>query len=105
MVHELPSPSWLRAAAVDSRGVEHAISLRARRLAEGGPSYAINTTTVIPNKPFNTYFRIQCLASDNPGLPAGAYKGQLVLQLTGKDVPKVIESIFIDIDIDIDITA
>ncbi|MDQ0009680.1 hypothetical protein J2T07_001857 [Luteibacter jiangsuensis] len=113
LVHELPSPSWLRATAVDSRGVEHAISLvdsrgvehaislRARRLAEGGPSYAINTTTVIPNKPFNTYFRIQCLASDNPGLPAGAYKGQLVLQLTGKDVPKVIESIFIDIDIDI----
>jgi hypothetical protein len=49
----------------------------------------------------HTYFRIQCLASDNAGLPPGNYKERLVLQLTGKEVPRVLESLFIDFDIDL----
>jgi hypothetical protein len=46
-----------------------------------------------------TYFRIQCLTADNAALPPGTYKGKLTLQLTGKEVPVVLESLLIDISI------
>jgi hypothetical protein len=94
-----PSPSWLRTTVLDSRGVEHTVSLRARRLPDGSKSTAINTYWTISGRPLNTYFRIQYLASDNPELPTGTYKGGLFLQLTGKDVPRVIESIFVEVAI------
>ncbi|WP_448098969.1 hypothetical protein [Luteibacter yeojuensis] len=99
LVYDSPSPSRLRATVADSRGVEHAVNLRARRLPDGSRSYGINSFCTVLGRPFNTYFRIQYLPSDNPDLPTGAHKGRLVLQLTGKHLPRVIESIFVDIDI------
>lgn len=62
----------------------------------------MNGTAIEKNQtPYSreTYFRIQCLTADNAALPPGTYKGKLTLQLTGKEVPVVLESLLIDISI------
>jgi len=98
-----PSPTTLRAVVTPDGGkTEFTVHLRARRLWEGSVSYGMNNytkTAQLAAYSGRTFFRIQCLVADNAELPSGTYTGKLVLQLTGMDVPRVLESLFVVINI------
>jgi hypothetical protein len=103
----MPSSPTVLSATVLERDAqtEHTVHVRARRLAGMGGSYGMNDYDVaisgegMTKHNANMYLRIQCLPVDNAELPPGAYAGRLVLQLTGKETPRVIESIFVNLDL------
>lgn len=103
----MPSSPTVLSATVLERDAqtEHTVHVRAGRLAGKGGSYGMNDYSVsvfgkdISTHSADTYLRIQCLPADNAELPPGAYAGRLVLQLTGEETPRVIESIFVNLDL------
>jgi hypothetical protein len=102
----LPSAPTPIGAMIVARGsgTEHVLHLKARRLSQGSTSYGMNNFVPVGRMSDyvgDTFLRIQCLATDNPALPVGTYDGRLVLQLLGMQVPRVLESIFVDIAVSI----
>jgi hypothetical protein len=97
-----PAHTFLKATLLPQNGGSaQTFTLRATRISRGGNCGMNDYDKLDPAATYSsrTTLQIHYRTADNLDPPAGAYKGQLVIQMVGHQVPRVIESIFLGIDI------